>query len=66
MKNTAIYLQYINDLVIAGKSFREAYQEIGGQVQDGSYTPSASKKHTHLGSKDNLGLDGIRRKVDEI
>ncbi len=56
----------INDLVIEGKSFREAYQEIGGQVQEGSYKPSASKKHTHLGSKDNLGLDGIKKKVDEI
>ena len=27
----------INDLVVEGKSFREAYQQIGGQVQDGTY-----------------------------
>ena len=52
----------INDLVMQGKSFREAYKEIGGQVQEGSYTPAASKKHSHTGSKDNLALDDIAQK----
>ncbi|GHA29722.1 argininosuccinate lyase [Salinimicrobium marinum] len=52
----------INDLVMQGKSFREAYKEIGGQVQEGTYTPAASKKHSHTGSKDNLALDEITRK----
>lgn len=52
----------INDLVMQGKSFREAYVEIGGKVQDGTYKPSGSKKHTHTGSKDNLALDKIKEK----
>ncbi len=52
----------INDLVMQGKSFREAYKEIGGQVQEGTYKPVASKKHSHTGSKDNLGLTEILRK----
>lgn len=52
----------INDLVMQGKSFREAYEEIGEQVQSGSYEPSASKKHSHIGSKDNLALDKIAAK----
>lgn len=55
----------INDLVMQGKSFREAYQIIGEQVQNKSYEPKASKKHTHLGSKDNLGLEEIRRKMND-
>ncbi len=55
----------INDLVMEGKSFREAYQEIGGKVQDGTYKPSASKKHTHIGSKDNLFLQKIGEKKTE-
>lgn len=33
----------INDLVMQGKSFREAYKEIGEKVQAGTYQPSESK-----------------------
>lgn len=52
----------INDLVINGGTFRDAYKEIGGQVQDGTYKPAMGKKHTHIGSKDNLALDEIAKK----
>jgi len=52
----------INTLVEQGLSFREAYQKIGKQVQDGTYKPDNSKKHTHLGSIGNLALDKIRKK----
>jgi argininosuccinate lyase len=56
----------INDLVMEGKSFREAYQIIGEQVQKGTYEPVGNKDHTHSGSKDNLALDGIRKKQDAV
>lgn len=56
----------INDLVMQGKSFREAYQVIGGQVQEGTYKPDSGKKHSHLGSIHNLGLDKIREKLKAI
>ncbi|QED36460.1 argininosuccinate lyase [Antarcticibacterium arcticum] len=52
----------INDLVMQGKSFREAYKEIGEQVQTGSYKPGVSIEHTHTGSKDNLALEEIQKK----
>ena len=52
----------INTLVVEGQSFREAYQKIGGQVQDGTYKPDTSKKHTHVGSIHNLSLDKIKDK----
>jgi len=52
----------INNLVVDGLSFREAYQKIGAQVQSGTYTPKASKQHTHIGSIHNLSLDKIRDK----
>ncbi len=55
----------INTLVIEGQSFREAYQKIGGQVQDGTYIPDTSKKHTHVGSMNNLCLNNIRKKFPE-
>lgn len=52
----------INDLVMQGKSFREAYRIIGEQVQNGTYEPSAFHSHSHLGSKDNLALKEIKEK----
>ena len=52
----------INNLVIEGVSFREAYQKIGGQVQTGTYKPDLGKQHTHVGSIHNLSLDKIREK----
>lgn len=52
----------INTLVVEGQTFREAYQKIGGQVQDGTYVPDTSKKHTHVGSIHNLCLDKIKAK----
>ena len=52
----------INNLVVEGISFREAYQKIGKQVQEGTYSSTESKEHTHIGSIHNLCLDGIRGK----
>ncbi len=52
----------INNLVGGGMSFREAYQQIGGQVQAGIYKPDLGKEHTHIGSIHNLSLDQIRDK----
>lgn len=52
----------INTLVEGGMSFREAYQIIGKQVQEGTYKPDTSKEHSHLGSIGNLCLEEIKAK----
>jgi argininosuccinate lyase len=52
----------INNLVVEGMSFREAYQQIGGQVQAGKYKPDLGKQHSHIGSIHNLCLEKIRNK----
>jgi argininosuccinate lyase len=52
----------INNLVEEGMSFREAYKQIGDQVQSGNYTPDLGKQHSHIGSIHNLCLDKIREK----
>lgn len=52
----------INTLVEGGMSFREAYQIIGKQVQEGTYKPDTSKEHTHIGSMGNLCLEEIKAK----
>ncbi|WP_417291313.1 argininosuccinate lyase [Corallibacter sp.] len=55
----------INTLVESGMSFREAYQKIGGDVQNGTYKPDTSKQHTHIGSIGNLCLEEIKNKFPE-
>ena len=55
----------INNLVVEGMPFRDAYQKIGGQVQTGTYKPDLGKEHTHIGSIHNLSLEKIREKYPE-
>ncbi|WP_295180343.1 argininosuccinate lyase [uncultured Christiangramia sp.] len=56
----------INELVIGGKSFRDAYQIIGEQVQNDTYEAIKGMQHTHSGSKDNLSLNMIRTKLQQL
>ncbi|WP_412559523.1 argininosuccinate lyase [Winogradskyella sp. MIT101101] len=55
----------INNLVVEGMSFREAYQKIGNEVQAGTYKPDLGKEHSHMGSIHNLGLEYIRKKFPD-
>jgi len=52
----------INNLVMDGLSFREAYQQIGAAVTNGTYEATNTKQHTHIGSIHHLSLDKIREK----
>ena len=52
----------INNLVVKGIPFRDAYQTISEQVARGNFNPNTEKKHTHIGSIHHLGLDKIRKK----
>ena len=44
----------VNRLTLAGTPFREAYRQIGIQVQNGTYHPTREVHHTHEGSIGNL------------
>jgi len=56
----------INNLVVDGLSFREAYQQIGSQVQSGTYKPDMDKQHSHIGSIGNLCLNEIKSKLENL
>ncbi len=56
-------VENINQLIIAGVPFRDAYQQVGRAVEDGSYEPHREFQTTHLGSIHNLGLVEIADKV---
>lgn len=56
-------VEKINELVLQGKSFREAYQEVGRSVEDGTFTYQQQQlTHTHKGSITNLCLDEISQR----
>ncbi len=56
----------INNLVTEGMAFREAYLKISNEVENKSYKPDTSKKHTHIGSIHNLCLKEIKEKFNDI
>ncbi|MDE5653510.1 MAG: argininosuccinate lyase [Muribaculaceae bacterium] len=53
----------VNRLVLEGVPFRDAYRQVGEQVQRGEYSPSRNVNHTHLGSIGNLANDRIAEKM---
>ncbi len=58
-------VEAVNDLVMKGMPFRDAYREVGRQVSEGEFTPVKKLNHTHEGSLGNLCLDDIRLKMEK-
>ena len=56
----------LNDLVLNGMPFRDAYKQMGQAIEKGDYKPKKDIKHTHKGSLGNLCLDEIKAKMDQI
>ncbi len=57
-------VEEVNRLVMNGLPFREAYQEVGLAVENGTFKPGERLPHTHLGSIGNLGNDRIRAAME--
>ncbi|WP_297706403.1 argininosuccinate lyase [uncultured Eudoraea sp.] len=53
----------LNKLVLSGIPFRNAYKQIGAEIEAGSFKPEKQIKHTHEGSLGNLCLDKIKAKM---
>ncbi|MGZ5265001.1 MAG: lyase family protein, partial [Kaistella sp.] len=60
-------VEKINELVMNGASFREAYREVGNSIENGTYSyRNDDLKHTHKGSIGNLCLNEITQNFEEI
>ncbi len=59
-------VELVNELVLGGMPFRDAYKEVGLQIEAGNYKPNRKIKHTHLGSIGNLGNDKIQQKFNQL
>ena len=58
-------VEKVNNLVLQGVPFREAYQQIGKEVQDGNFHAEKEVNHTHSGSIGNLCTEEIRLKMEQ-
>ncbi len=60
-------VEAVNNLVVQGMPFREAYQKVGKLIQDGDFDGSSrTLDHTHLGSIGNLGLAQIQEQKNTV
>ena len=61
-------VEAVNELVNKGIPFRQAYQEVGNQIENGAFTFDFSKglNHTHEGSIGNLCNDAIQQAFNQV
>ena len=59
-------VENVNKLVNEGMSFRDAYQQVGKEIEEGKYEPLKDFEHTHEGSIGNLCNDEIVKKFEGV
>ncbi|WP_136465955.1 argininosuccinate lyase [Flagellimonas onchidii] len=56
----------LNELVKSGMPFRDAYKNMGKDIEEGTFTPKKDIDHTHEGSLGNLCLEEIQIKMENV
>ncbi|NML37455.1 argininosuccinate lyase [Chitinophaga sp. G-6-1-13] len=59
-------VEVVNNLVLQGTPFREAYKQVGMDIEHGTFAPSKEVKHTHAGSIGNLCTAQIADQMDSV
>lgn len=60
-------VEKINELMLSGASFRDAYRQVGNSIENGTYKYRKTElQHSHKGSIGNLCLDEITAGFNEI
>lgn len=59
-------VEVVNNEVLKGVPFREAYKNIGLAIEEGTFQPSKEVNHTHEGSIGNLCNDHIKRMFEQV
>jgi argininosuccinate lyase len=60
-------VEEVNNLVLQGKSFRDAYREVGDNIESGKYDfDNKTTNHTHEGSIGNLCNEQIKNQMQLI
>lgn len=64
--NYIFSVEEVNELVLKGVPFREAYKIVGEKIENGNFEPQKKVSHTHEGSIGNLCLDTIAEKKNKM
>ena len=59
-------VERVNELVLQGTPFRDAYKQVGKEIEEGSFKAPTQLNHTHAGSMGNLCNDEIERAMEEF
>lgn len=59
-------VEVVNKLVLSEVPFREAYRQVGLDIENGTYKPSREVHHTHAGSIGNLCLDKVDHQMTAV
>ena len=59
-------VEVVNEMVLKGTSFRDAYKIVGENIEKGDFEPSYDIHHTHEGSIGNLCNDKIKSMADKV
>jgi argininosuccinate lyase len=59
-------VEEVNKLVLQGVPFRDAYKQIGNDIDKGKFTYSPSPSHTHEGSIGNLQHQQVILMMDKV
>ncbi|WP_298714921.1 argininosuccinate lyase [Chitinophaga sp.] len=59
-------VEVVNRLVLEGTPFREAYKQVGLDIESGKFEPDTDIRHTHEGSIGNLQNEAIKSQMDAV
>lgn len=59
-------VEVVNQLVVKGMPFRDAYKKVGLDIENNSYQYSTDINHTHEGSVGNLCTDAIKQQMQQV
>ncbi|MDL2322941.1 argininosuccinate lyase [Bacteroidales bacterium OttesenSCG-928-A17] len=59
-------VEKVNELVLQGVPFRDAYKQVGLEIEAGHFTPDKTVNHTHAGSIGNLCNDQIKALKNDL
>lgn len=59
-------VEVVNQLVLQGMPFRDAYKKVGLDIENNSYQYSTNINHTHEGSVGNLCTNAIKQQMEQV
>ena len=59
-------VENVNDLVLKGVSFRDAYVKVGQRIENQNFEPNKNLHHTHEGSIGNLCNEEISQEFNKV